>query len=230
MRYKTKIAGIFSILLVLLINPAYADVTSLKTDKPVYKIEDKIVFSGTASEPGEVVILAFYNPDGIYITIKNGVVDSDGNFSIIPIDAKSIFSSSGIYEAISFAGTQTKTNGTTIFLEYSDDTISVTELFDLNLNSIGNKNVDEEKTLSFTVSVTDSTIENLIFSLEKNPPSGASIDPQTGKFTWTSTEAQGPASYILYIVVNAGSSEYLESIIVSVNEVTQPLPDLKSDP
>ncbi len=101
MRYKTKIAGIFSILLVLLINPAYADVTSLKTDKPVYKIEDKIVFSGTASEPGEVVILAFYNPDGIYITIKNGVVDSDGNFSIIPIDAKSIFSSSGISLVVS---------------------------------------------------------------------------------------------------------------------------------
>ena len=230
MRYKTKIAGIFSILLVLLINPAYADVTSLKTDKPVYKIEDKIVFSGTSSEPGEVVNVAFYNPDGIYIIIKNGAVDSDGNFSLIPIAAESIFSASGIYEAIAFAGTQPKTNGTTIFLEYSDGKISVAELFDLNLNSIGSKNVDEEKTLSFTVSVTDPTIENLIFSLEKNPPSGASIDPQTGKFTWTPTKAQGPASYIFDIVVNAGSSEDREAITVSVNEVTQPIPEPKSEP
>ncbi len=230
MRYKIKIAGILSILVVLLINPAYADVTSLKTDKPVYKIEDKIVFSGTSSEPGEIVNVAFYNPDGIYIIIKNGGVDSDGNFSLIPIAAESIFSASGIYEAIAFAGTQPKTNGTTIFLEYSDDKISVAELFDLNLNSIGSKNVDEEKTLSFTVSVTDPTIENLIFSLEKNPPSGTSIDPQTGKFTWTPTKAQGPASYIFDIVVNAGSSEDREAITVSVNEVAQPIPEPKSEP
>ncbi len=62
MRYKIKIAGIFSILLVLLINPAYADVTSLKTDKSVYEIEEAITFSGTSSEPGEIVNVAFYNP------------------------------------------------------------------------------------------------------------------------------------------------------------------------
>ncbi len=66
--------------------------------------------------------------------------------------------------------------------------------------------------------------------MEKNPPSGASIDPQTGKFTWTPTKAQGPASYIFDIVVNAGSSEDREAITVSVNEVAQPIPEPKSEP
>ncbi len=229
MRYKTKIAGIFSILLVLLINPAYADVTSLKTDKSAYTIEDKIVFSGIVSEPGELVNVVIDRPLEKSF-LRSGISKSDGSFSLFAINVDELFLHPGSYEATAFTNTQPIANGAKIFFEYSNDKISVIELFDLNLNPIGNKNVDEEKTLSFTVSVTDPTIENLIFSLEKNPPSGASIDPQTGKFTWTPTEAQGPASYILYIVVNAGSSEDRETIIVSVNEVTQPIPEPKSEP
>ncbi len=79
-------------------------------------------------------------------------------------------------------------------------------LFELKLSTIANKNVDEEKTLSFTVTLTDSTIEDVQFSLANNPP-GTTINPTTGQFTWTPNDGQGGITSTFDVVAKAGSLE-----------------------
>ena len=52
--------------------------------------------------------------------------------------------------------------------------------------------VNEGTSLTFTASATDPDIpaQSLIFSLDPGAPAGASINPGSGVFKWTPTEAQ----------------------------------------
>ena len=55
-------------------------------------------------------------------------------------------------------------------------------------------------------------------------PAGALIDPVTGVFTWTPTEAQGPGSYSFDVVVTDDGTHNLndfETITVTVGEVNR---------
>lgn len=66
---------------------------------------------------------------------------------------------------------------------------------------MGNFSVVAHTPLVFTVAVQDtSNFGNLTFSL-LDAPAGAAIDPQTGVFSWTPTEAQAPASYTFMVQV-----------------------------
>jgi len=60
------------------------------------------------------------------------------------------------------------------------------------LDPIGNKTVGENSVLSFTVTAsdTDTPAQTLTYSLDSGALTGAAIDPSTGVFTWTPTEAQ----------------------------------------
>ncbi len=98
------------------------------------------------------------------------------------------------------------------------------------LDPIGNQTVNEEVLLTFTAQATDLDAgQTLTFSLENGAsghvPAGASIDPTTGVFTWTPTEAQGPGMVTFDVVVtDNGSPSTLsdrETITVTVNEVNQ---------
>jgi len=190
---------VFSVITFMIV-PAYGDVTSLKTDKAVYLIDDKIVFSGTSNDPGEIVNVAIKNTFGKTVEFRNAVTNSAGDFSLVPIIADTqIFDKPGTYEVTAFGNTQQFQNGTRLTLDFSNNIITVLGLFDLKLSTIASKNVDEEKSLSFSATVTDSTIENLQFSLSGNPP-GASINPTTGQFTWTPTDAQGGFTYTFDVV------------------------------
>jgi hypothetical protein len=60
------------------------------------------------------------------------------------------------------------------------------------LASIPNKTITEQTTLTLTNSATDPDGNALTYSLDTPTPSGASVNPATGVFTWTPTEAQGP--------------------------------------
>jgi len=214
---------VFSII-TLMIVPAYGDVTSLKTDKSVYSIGDKIVFFGTSNIPREVVHVAIKNTFGNTVEFRSGSVNSTGHFSLVPITADNqIFDTPGTYEVIAFGNTQQSQNGTRLSLDFSNGKITVLGLFDLKLSTISSKNIDEEKTLSFTVTVTDSTIEDLQFSLDNNPP-GTTINPTTGQFTWTPNDAQGGITYTFDVVVNAGSLENRRTITINVIDVPPPAP------
>ena len=87
------------------------------------------------------------------------------------------------------------------------------------LGSIGSRTLVEGSALSFTASATDADLpaQTLTFSLV-GAPSGASIDGLTGAFSWTPTEAQGPASYTFTVQVSDGSLVDEEIITVTVTE------------
>ncbi|MEZ6061266.1 MAG: putative Ig domain-containing protein [Planctomycetaceae bacterium] len=91
------------------------------------------------------------------------------------------------------------------------------------LAPIGNRTVDEEQTLTFTASATDSDLppNTLTFSLT-NAPAGASIDPQTGEFSWMPSESDGPGTFDVTVNVHDGvGGSDSETITISVNEVNQ---------
>jgi hypothetical protein len=98
------------------------------------------------------------------------------------------------------------------------ETITVTVNAHPDLDPIGNKVVDEQTLLTFTATATDPESDPLSYSLS-GAPSGASIDPSTGVFTWTPTEAQGPGAYTFTVIVSDGRITDSETITVTVNEI-----------
>jgi len=91
------------------------------------------------------------------------------------------------------------------------------------LGAIGDKTVNELTLLSFTATATDADVpaNTLTFSLV-GAPAGAAIDPATGVFTWTPTEAQGPGEYTFTVKVCDNGTPVLcdqEEIKVTVFEV-----------
>ncbi len=93
------------------------------------------------------------------------------------------------------------------------------------LGAIGGKSVNELALLTFTATATDGDVpaQTLTYSLGAGAPAGASITA-AGVFTWTPTEAQGPASYPVTVIVTDNGTPALsdnETITVTVNEVNQ---------
>lgn len=92
------------------------------------------------------------------------------------------------------------------------------------LGVIGNQTVNEGVLVSFTASGTDPDlpVQALTYSLAAGAPTGASIDPATGAFTWTPDETQGPAATPITVVVTDNGSPPLNAqrnFTVTVNEV-----------
>jgi hypothetical protein len=84
------------------------------------------------------------------------------------------------------------------------------------LDPIGNKSVNEGSLLTFTATASDADGDPLTFSLD-GAPSGASIDPITGVFSWT--PADGPATHTFRVVVSDGTLSAEEEITVTVANV-----------
>jgi len=92
-----------------------------------------------------------------------------------------------------------------------------------SLAAIGNQNVNEGSNLTFTAvgSDTDTPAQTLTYSLV-GAPSGATINPTSGVFNWTPTEAQGPNNYTFTVRVTddgPGNLTADRSVTVTVNEV-----------
>ena len=95
------------------------------------------------------------------------------------------------------------------------------------LTSIAEQIVNEGATLTITNVATDPDIPaNLLtFSLGTNAPAGAAIDPVSGVFTWTPSEAQGPSTNLITVIVMDNGTPSLsdsKSFTVTVLEVNQP--------
>jgi FG-GAP-like repeat/Bacterial Ig domain/RTX calcium-binding nonapeptide repeat (4 copies) len=108
-------------------------------------------------------------------------------------------------------------------------TLTINPLAEVNvapeLGAIGNQTVEELALLSFTATATDADLpaNTLTFSLADGAsglvPAGAAIDPTSGLFTWTPTEAQGPGTFTFDVVVSDGVATDVETIAVTVAEV-----------
>jgi hypothetical protein len=95
------------------------------------------------------------------------------------------------------------------------------------LAAIGNKSIDEGSLLTFAASGTDPDLpaNGLSFSLDSDTPAGATINPATGEFNWTPTEAQGPGVYSVTVrVTDDGTTnlDHFETITIIVNDVNLP--------
>jgi len=235
MRKGLMLFPIFS-LLVLMIFPAYAAVDSVSLEKSFYTNEELLIFVGVEDAGKKSVFVIIRGPGGNYVGMfSDPASDNDGSFSTIPRSLESFFTIRGLYNATAFTDDQNEKNGLTIQLEYDGDKVFEKEDFVLTLKTIADKIVTEGKTLSFSVSVIDSSLDELTYSLEKNPPSGASINSDSGKFIWTPTTAQGNINGIQYnfdIVVQKGSQKDSESITITVKDpiTSQPEEEVKDKP
>lgn len=92
------------------------------------------------------------------------------------------------------------------------------------LAAIGNRSGDELANLTFNANASDSDVpaQTLQFSLGNAStgvfPTGATITP-SGAFSWTPTEAQGPGTYHVNIIVSDGALADNEEVQITVNEV-----------
>src|SRR5439155_626758 len=81
------------------------------------------------------------------------------------------------------------------------------------LAAIGNQSVNEGSLLQFTASASDADqpANSLRFSLDAGAPAGAAIDPATGVFSWTPSEAQGPGDYSVTVRVTDDGAPALDA-------------------
>jgi hypothetical protein len=92
------------------------------------------------------------------------------------------------------------------------------------LDPISDKTGDEETAITFTATATDPDLaQTAIFSL-LDAPSGATISTNTGAFSWTPTEAQGPSTNQFAVLVSDNGEPALthtHSVTVVVHEVNR---------
>ena len=86
--------------------------------------------------------------------------------------------------------------------------------------------INELAPYTFDANATDTQAppQTLTFSLTGTVPAGAAIDPSTGVFTWTPTEAQGPGTFSFNVRVTDNGSPALfdeDPVSISVSEVNQ---------
>ncbi|MCP3993782.1 MAG: DUF5011 domain-containing protein, partial [bacterium] len=90
------------------------------------------------------------------------------------------------------------------------------------LNAISDQTVAEGTVATFTATASDpDPTDTLTFSLS-GAPAGASIDPVSGAFTWTPSEAQGPNTFVFDVVVSDGGVPALtdsQTVTFTVTEV-----------
>ena len=91
--------------------------------------------------------------------------------------------------------------------------------------------VNEKELMTFTVSATDvdTPADQLVYSLNENAPTGATIDAATGLFSWTPTEEQGSGLYRFNVFVSDGEFIIGQEVSIGVQEVNQP-PVIISEP
>src|SRR5690606_16671565 len=65
---------------------------------------------------------------------------------------------------------------------------------------IEDRSTEDGTLLSFVVAATDAEDNNITFSLGSDAPTGATIDPVNGHFSWTPTNDQSPAVYTITVL------------------------------
>jgi len=91
------------------------------------------------------------------------------------------------------------------------------------LNPIGDRDVDEETLLAFTVSGSDPGGGALTFSLDAaSLAAGMTLDATTGAFAWTPSEAQDGVHSVTITVANAANETASETFSITVREVNRP--------
>ena len=215
MKIKIASLGILSLFLIMVM-PAYAEVTEFSIEKSFYTSEEGIVFVGTTNEKNTMINIIIENPNQKESYFIGTTSNSNGEFKTTPKNVSDFFSVIGTYQFTAF--TIQKNDGINVSLEFDGERVLEETFSILEINPIQDKITEIEKTVSFSVSITDSTFTNPIYSLE-NEPTGATID-STGQFVWTPTVSHGnieDVNYDFNIIVNADDQEDRQSVTIIVS-------------
>jgi len=232
---------IFVLVTVIVVPPAYAKVLTFDIDKHTFYVAgDTITFSGTSDTAYDIISIVIYEPpddkgNKKLVTAKGTIAGSDKKFEESIQITSGVFKKHGIYSATAFLEKgQPFEEGLKVLFDFSVDGSPVVPsayVIPIELKSINDLTTNEETKLAFTAALVNSYRgnETLSFSLGNNFPTGASIDPKSGAFSWTPTESQGPGSYTFDIVVKAGKAEDRETLTITVNEVAD-IPKVEPKP
>ena len=223
MQIKLGMVGALSLFLFMLV-PVYAEVTEISIEKNFYTIEEGIVFVGTEDEGNKMISIVMIEPNGKESYLVGAMSNSEGIFETTPKNVNDFFSMIGTYQFTAF--TIQKDDGVIISLEFDGSRVLQLTKSVLQLNSIQDKIIEVEKTITFTASITDNSFidtydgRDPVYSLE-NSPIDATINEMTGEFIWTPSKSYGSFEDVIYnfdIIVKANNQEDRENISIIVKK------------
>jgi hypothetical protein len=150
------------------------------------------------------------------ITTPGKTVSTQGTFATITFTAKTQSGSCSLVLANVAVG---DINGNPVPVSVVGGTASIDR--PPVLNAIGNKNVNEGATLTFTLSASDADGDALTYSAS-NLPLGATFDPATRTFSWTPGYSQAGVYANVHFQVSDGMMTDYENITVTVGNVLRP--------
>ncbi|MEK0376871.1 MAG: Ig domain-containing protein, partial [Nitrosopumilus sp.] len=231
-----KLTGFVVFALLFMMTPAFANVTSVDLEKSVYFDNEFIKFVGT-QDGKDVVYITIHDALDNFKEILSDLNPNQGEFlvssSLTQNKVSDIFEVDGIYNATAYTNEQKQDNGIILRLEYKNNIVSVIEDVLLALKSIPDYSVEVEKTITFTASLENDSVEGSVFSLDEEAPSGATIDPSSGFFVWTPLKSHGSFQDVPYsfnIVVKSGAQEDREKITITVKKAYDEPETTESEP
>jgi hypothetical protein len=167
-----------------------------------------------------------HNGSYVIMTLTGSATSHEANHSVDDLIISFTNSAFSIADAADIANAISYHTG--ILIEFDDNEAPV-------LAPIGDKNMDELATLTFTASSTDTggPLNELTYSLDQTSLDlGMTLDPSTGEFSWTPEEVENGIHQVTVTVTDNGVANLsdTEVIEISVEEVNQaPVLDLIGD-
>ena len=172
-----------------------------------------LTFTASASDANSGQTLTYSldagNPTGSSINASSGA------FSWTPTEAQG----PGTYPIT----VRVTDNGSPSENDFETITVTVNEVNAApTLAAIANQTVNEGGTMNVTAVASDSDVpaNALTYSLGNNAPAGMTIGASSGAISWTTTEANGPSTNTVSVIVtDGGGLKATNSFTVTVNEV-----------
>ncbi len=202
-------AVLLSIFAISAVVPAYAEVTSLKTDSSFYKGGSVIQFSGTtlSTDPPNVTILIF-DPNNQFVLLASGNTDSNHVFQIsldtsIPSNQQHL-TVKGMYNATAFIAN--KTDGKTVSFAFSPDGSSLTPSSPTNLVATASSSTEVD--LSWLAPQNNGGLSITGYKIERNDGNGFNViaNSQTTTYQDMGLIPNSEHSYQVSAINSAGSS------------------------
>ena len=222
---KTKIFSILVLLFGIATVPANAQlqVLVLSLEKATYENNEGFRFIGTADETyRDRVSVIIRDSDGSFVAVlEDPRTDIDGIFMTVPVIVEKVFTKTGHYTATAVTDQQRELDGVTINLEYDGTKLAQAKERVFMLVEIPDTEIDVGDSLSFHALLFDSFFDDVVYALSANAPINATIDPATGKVTWTAAEPYGGSTVAFDVIASSGDKESRESVKVTVNKIEQ---------
>ena len=204
--------------------PAYAEVTSLKTDSSFYKGGSKIYFSGTILDTdASTVTVLIFDPNNQYTRIAaSGFANSTHQFQIMvdtsAIDNQQKLSLKGIYNATAFVAQ--KENGKTVSFAFSPDGSPLIASPPTSLVASARSSTEIDLSWSMGANNAGSLISG--YRIERNDGSGFNLiqNTQTTYFSDLGLVPNKQYSYRVSAINSAGTSS--PSTIVNATTLSPP--------